>query len=154
MRIREPKNIRLYSSNTNTIYPETEIKGVDDSVYTVENSGKTFIISSIGDDSSVTVSYYEYRKYSLVIPEDEQISLQYLQISLDFEGGNWLFVSEVEVYHGEYVYKLTTILDICLNLNRHKEIKHYKGHIYIGCPKFSCSLVIHDFHFLSFFYCS
>jgi len=103
LRIREPKNIRLYSSNTNTLYPESEIKGVDDSVYTVENSGKTFIISSNGDGSSVTVSYYEYRKYSLVIPEDEQISLQYLRISLEFEGGNWLFVSEVEVYHGEYV---------------------------------------------------
>ena len=102
LRILRPKNIRLYASNTNSIYPEAEIRGVDDSVYTVVNSGRTITSSSTGeDDTSVTVSYYEYQKYTLLIPEDEQTCLKYLRISLDFEGGNWMFVNEVEVYHGE-----------------------------------------------------
>ena len=109
LRIREPKNIELYSSRINSIYPDTKIRGVGSSEFTVVNSGRTFIFSSNGgddDDTSVTVSYYEYRKYSLVIPEDEQISLRYLRISLDFEGRNWMFVNEVEVYHGEYEHNV------------------------------------------------
>ena len=96
--IREPHDIRLYSSNTNSIYPETEIRGVDSSD-TLVKSGSTILNSSNDDD--VTPSDYEYQKYTLTIPEDERILLQYLRISLEFEGDNWMFVNEIEVYHGE-----------------------------------------------------
>ena len=105
LRVREPKNIRLYSSNTNSIYPETEIRGVDSSD-TLVDSGRTILSISNGgddddDDDDVTASNYEYQKYTLTIPEDERILLQYLRISLDFEADNWMFINEVEVYHGE-----------------------------------------------------
>jgi len=110
LRVQAPSNIMLYSSSTNSIFPETEISGVDSSVFTVVNSDRTFISNSNGDDdddddddddNDVVARYYEYRKYTLTIPKDEQISSQYLRISLDFEADNWIFVNEVEVYHGE-----------------------------------------------------
>ena len=55
----------------------------------VINSGRT-----PGNDD------YEYRKCSLTIPEDRQVSLNYLRVSLEF--GilvDWIFISEIEVYH-------------------------------------------------------
>ena len=87
---REPRNIRLYPSTSNDIFPdEGEIRDVDENNYTVITSGTT----SENED-------YAYRKYDLIIPENRQVSLNYLRISLDFEGmNNWLFISEVEVYH-------------------------------------------------------
>ena len=107
LRIRAPRNIRLYLSSTNSVFPETEIRGVDSSVFTVLISDTTIIRNSNGDDDDdddaddAVARYYEYRKYTLTIPKDEQISSQYLRISLDFEVDNWIFVNEVEVYHGE-----------------------------------------------------
>ena len=86
---REPRNIRLYSSTLNDIFPDDgEIRDVDENNFMVTTSGRT----SENEE-------YEYRKYDLIIPENRQVSLNNLRISLDFEGMNWLFISEVEVYH-------------------------------------------------------
>jgi len=71
LRVQKPRNIKLFSSNTNSIYPETENRAVDSSV--LVNSGMTVV-----NTTSSTFSYYEYQKYTLAIPEDEQTSLQYL----------------------------------------------------------------------------
>ena len=107
LKVQKPRNVRLFSSNTNSIYPETEIRTVVSSV--LVNSGVTIVSttsSNGGDDDDnggprVTFSSYEYQKYTLAIPEDEQVSLQHLRISLEFDGDNWIFVNEVEVYYGE-----------------------------------------------------
>jgi len=111
LKVQKPRNVRLFSSNTNSIYPETEIRTVVSSV--LVNSGVTIVSttsSNGGDDDDddddnggprVTFSSYEYQKYTLAIPEDEQVSLKYLRISLEFEGDNWIFINEVEVYYGE-----------------------------------------------------
>ena len=88
LRAREPRAIRLYSSTTDSIFPNTEIRDVDDNNFVVTSSGRT----SANDD-------YEYRRYDLIIPENRQVSLNYLRMSLDFERGSWVFISEVEVYH-------------------------------------------------------
>ena len=85
---REPRAIRLYSSTTDSIFPDDEIRDVNDNSFTVIRSG----ITSENDE-------YEYRRYDLIIPQNRQVSLNYLRISLDFEGMNWMFISEVEVYH-------------------------------------------------------
>jgi len=113
LRIREPQNIRLHSSSANSIYPETEIRGVDSSVFTVVDSGTTIISRTSSDEEEedentpdITFSNYEYRKYSLTIPEVEQVSLQYLRISLDVN--NWLFVNEVQVYQGKDTLTINT----------------------------------------------
>ena len=87
LKVREPRAIRLYSSTTERIFPDDEIRDLDDSVFTI-NTGIT-----AQDDQ------YEYRRYNLIIPENRQVSLNYLRISLDFERGSWVFISEVEVYH-------------------------------------------------------
>ena len=108
LRIREPQRITLHSSSTNSIYPETEIRGVDSSVFTVVDSGRTLISRTSSDEeedentSDFRFSDYEYRNYSLTIPEVEQVSLQYLRISVDVD--SWLFVNEVQVYQGEHTY--------------------------------------------------
>ena len=106
LRMQAPQNIRLFLSNINSIFPEAEITGVDSSVFTVVNSGRTIISRRNGDDEDdddddVTTSYYEYRKYTLTIPENERNLSKYLRTSLDFEGDNWMFVNEVEIYRGE-----------------------------------------------------
>ena len=88
LRAREPRRIELFSSTTESIFPDDEIRGVDDDVYTVVRAGRT-----------VQNDEYEYRRYNLIIPENRQVALNYLRISLDFEGRNWVFISEVEVYH-------------------------------------------------------
>ena len=87
LRATEPQRIRLYSSSTESIFPDDEIRANDEIV--VINSGTT-----PGNDD------YEYRKCSLKIPEDRQVSLNYLRISLEFDPMvDWIFISEVEVYH-------------------------------------------------------
>ena len=73
VRVQEPKNIRLYSSNTNSIYPETETRGVDDSVFSITNSGRTITSSSTGgidNDDATDGSFYEIWKYTFIIPEN------------------------------------------------------------------------------------
>ena len=102
LRIQEPRSIRLYSSITNSVYPETEIRGVESPILTVVNSGITNISSTDRNGANTTSSNYEYQKYTMTIPENEWISLQYLRILLDINRhNNWLFVNEVEVYHGK-----------------------------------------------------
>ena len=87
LRATEPQRIRLYSSSTESIFPDDEIRANDEIV--VINSGTT-----PGNDD------YEYRKCSLTIPEDRQVSLHYLRITLEFDPMvNWIFISEVEVHH-------------------------------------------------------
>ena len=87
LRATEPQRITLYSSSTESIFPDDEIQANDEIVVT--NSGTT-----PGNDD------YEYRKCSLTIPEDRQVSLNYLRISLEFDlMVDWIFISEVEVYH-------------------------------------------------------
>ena len=91
LRVRSPKKIKLYSSTTDSIYPADEIKHVHDKRFTVVRSGKT------SNDY-----HYEYRRYDMMIPEISQVPLNYLRLSLDFEGVHrkyWLFISEVAVYH-------------------------------------------------------
>ena len=85
--VREPRNIRLYSSITESIFPDDEIRNVDENVDIIMNG----IIAN--NDR------YEYGRIDLIIPQSRQVSLKYLRISLDFEGTNWIFISEVEVYH-------------------------------------------------------
>ena len=88
LRAREPRRIELFSSTTESIFPDDDIRDVEDDVFTVERAGRT----AQNDE-------YEYRRYNLIIPENRQVALNYLRISLDFEGMNWMFISEVEVYH-------------------------------------------------------
>ena len=108
LRIQAPQNIRLFLSNINSVFPEAEITGVDSSVFTVVNSGRIIISrrnadddDDDDDDDDVTRSYFEYRKYTLTIPENERNLSKYLRTSLDFEGDNWIFINEVEIYHGK-----------------------------------------------------
>ena len=88
LRVREPRNIRLFSSTTEEIFPDDEIREIDDNEFTITKSGRT-----AQNDN------YEYRRYDLTIRENRQVTLNYLRISLDFEMMNWVFISEVEVYH-------------------------------------------------------
>ena len=88
LEVREPKNIKLYSSTTESIFPDDEIDGIDGNNDIVIRSGET----AENDD-------YKYRRFDLIIQEDRQVALNYLRISLDFEGHHWMFISEVEVYH-------------------------------------------------------
>ena len=109
LKVREPKKFRLFSSTVDSIYPTTKITGIDDSVFTVISSGTTTIRRINGDDdddddddgiNNINAAY-EYRKYDLEIPADRQTTLNFLRISMDFEGDNWIFISETEVYHIE-----------------------------------------------------
>ena len=86
--VREPRDIELYYSTTENIFPNNEIRDIDDNMFTIPTSGTT----ALNDD-------YEYRRYELVIPVNRQVALNYLRILLDFERGNWMFISEIEVYH-------------------------------------------------------
>jgi len=88
LRAREPRSVKLYSSTTERIFPRDEIRNVDDNDFTITNSGRT-----AQNDN------YEYRRYDLIIRENRQVALNYLRISVDFEMMNWVFISEVEVYH-------------------------------------------------------
>ena len=88
LRAREPRRIELFSSTTESIFPDDDIRDVEDDIFTVERAGRT-----------AQNNEYEYRRYNLIIPENRQVALNYLRISLDFEGRNWMFISEVEVYH-------------------------------------------------------
>ena len=83
-----PNRIRLYSSTTNSTNP-VEIQGVA-IISEVIKSGRTSQIDN-----------YEYRRYDAVIPEGQQVFLNELHISMEFGSGSpdWLFISEVEVYH-------------------------------------------------------
>jgi len=95
LRIQEPRSIRLYSSNTNSVYPETEIRGVESPILTVVNSGITNISSTDRNGANTTSSNFEYQKYTMTIPENEWIPLQYLRILLDInKHNNCLFVNE------------------------------------------------------------
>ena len=110
LKIREPKKFRLFSSTTESFYPMTEINNVDSSVFTVTSTGSTTLQRTNNgdndndDDDDIIYSKYEYRKYNLEIPEDRQIPLKSLRISMDFEGDNWIFISEVELYHTEILH--------------------------------------------------
>ena len=99
--VREPRNIRLYFSNTDSIFPEDEIQNVD------ENS------NVIKDGRTADDDQYEYGRFDLIIPQSPQVSLKYLRISLDFERMNWIFISEVEVYHMFEPCKLSVKVSEC-----------------------------------------
>ena len=82
-----PSRIRLYSSTTGSANSD-EIQGVDINSEVIR-SGRT---SQVDD--------YEYRRYDVIIPESQQVFLNNLSISMEFGSGHdWLFISEVEVYH-------------------------------------------------------
>ena len=104
LKVREPKNIRLYFSTTESTFPSIEIKKVD-TTFTVTSSGRITIQrmnngdDDDDDDNGVIYSTYEHGKYDLVIRNDQQTSLRSLRIEMDFEGDNWIFISEVEAYH-------------------------------------------------------
>ena len=105
LKVREPKNIRLFLSNMESTFPTIKIKA--DTDFTVTSSGRTTIQrmnngdNNDDDDNGVIHSTYEYGKYDLVIPNDQQTLLRSLRISMEFEGDNWIFISEVEAYHIE-----------------------------------------------------
>ncbi|XP_065917190.1 uncharacterized protein [Dysidea avara] len=86
LRAREPRDITLFSSTTESIYPEDEIQV--DKVITEISSGLT------AQDED-----YVYKKYEIRIPENRRVSMNYARLSMDFEGMNWMFISEIEVYH-------------------------------------------------------
>ena len=88
LRVTEPQRIRLYSSTTESIFPDDiDIRTNDDEV--VIRSGTT-----PGNDD------YEYIRQDLTISEDRQVTLNYLRISLGFDAlTDWVFISEIEVYH-------------------------------------------------------
>ena len=113
LKVREPKKFRLFSSTMDSVFPTTEIKGID-TVFTMTSSGSTTIRrmnnNDDDDDDGLTFSTYEYRKYNLIIPEDRQVSLNSLRISMDFEGDNWIFISEVEAFHIGRMSKFISIL--------------------------------------------
>ena len=97
LRVRSPKEIRLYSSITDnySIYPADEIQywyvNYNDNSFAVIRSGRT------SNDNE-----YEYRRYDMIIPEVSQAPSNSLRLSLDFKGflkKYWIFISEVEVYH-------------------------------------------------------
>ena len=136
LEVREPKKFRLFSSTAESVYPTAEIEGIADPVVTPLSTGSTNIrLSSGGGDdeddddnnnnNNIISSNYEYRKYNLSIPRNRQIPLNFLRISMDFEGNNWIFVSEVETYHIEQLSELI------IHLHRHMAI-------YKPCGKFLC----------------
>ena len=86
LRAREPFRIRLYSSSTESIFPndDDEIRANDNQV-TIE-SGTT----NQNED-------FEYIRCDLTIPEENQVPLNYLRI--EFRYFLWIFIAEVEVYH-------------------------------------------------------
>ena len=86
LRAREPREITLYSSTTESIYPDNEIRV--DEVITEISSG----ITADNDD-------YVYMRYEVQIPLNRRVPMNYARISLDFEAMNWIFISEIEVYH-------------------------------------------------------
>ena len=96
LRVREPKKIRLYYSTRESIFPDRhEIQGAfAENDFVVTGSGRT----SENDE-------YEYRRYDLIISENSRVSLNYLCI--EFEFNDWIFISEVEVYHLYEQCKLT-----------------------------------------------
>ena len=110
LKIREPKKFQLFTSTTETVYPVTEIVGVNDPEFTMLNTGSTIIRRRSGDDDdddddddndNTISSNYEYRKYDISIPSNRQIPLNFLRISMDFSSDNWIFISEVETYRIE-----------------------------------------------------
>ena len=117
LKVREPKKFRLFLSTMDSVFPTTEIQGID-TVFTMTSSGSTVIRrmnnndddDDDDDENGFTFSTYEYRKYDLIIPEDRQVSLNSLRISMDFEDDNWIFISEVEAYHTGRMSKFISIL--------------------------------------------
>ena len=89
LRATEPQRITLYSSTTESIFPDTEIRDTDDEVVVVK-SGTT----PENDD-------YMYKRHNITFREDRPPEpLNYLRISLEFDPMvDWIFISEVEVYH-------------------------------------------------------
>ena len=86
LRAREPREITLYSSTTENIYPENEIR-VDEMITEISSG-----ITADNDD-------YVYKRYEILIPLNRSVSMNYARISLGFDAMNWIFISEVEVYH-------------------------------------------------------
>ena len=87
LRATEPHRIRLYSSTTESIFPDDDIQNVNENAVTIE-SGTT------------SGNNYCYIRYDLTIPENSRIPLNYLRIEFDFDPMvDWIFISEVEVYH-------------------------------------------------------
>ena len=88
LRATEPNRIRLYSSTTERIFPDDEIREVNDITVIIE----TGTISGNND--------YNYIRYDLTIRENSRVPLNYLRIEFDFDAMvDWIFISEVEVYH-------------------------------------------------------
>ena len=86
LRAREPRGITLFLSTTESIYPEDEIQ-VEETITEISSG-----VTAQNDD-------YVYIKYQLTIPANERVPMNYARISMDFEGMNWIFISEIEVYH-------------------------------------------------------
>ena len=126
LKIREPKKFRLFSSTAESIYPTAEIEGIEDPAITVLRTGSTNIRLNSGggggdnndndNNGNYISSNYEYRKYNISIPRDGQIPLNFLRISMDFDGDNWIFASEVEAYHMGQLSKLLMSLHNCVRL--------------------------------------
>ena len=124
LKIREPKKFQLFSSTTETVYPVTEIMDVNDPEFTMPSTGRTIVRRSGDDDNDdddyddddIIYSNYEYRKYEISIPRDRQVPLNFLRISMDFKGDNWIFISEVEAYHMEQLSKSLVFLHNCARL--------------------------------------
>ena len=96
-----PKRIMLHSSSTCT---GSRILGVEVNSMT---------ISTYASEDFV----YRIQRYDVIIPEGSQVILNYLCISLQFNARhNWLYISEVEVYHMLESSKLLNLLQ-CITID-------------------------------------
>ena len=86
VRAHEPRSITLFSSTTESIYPEDEIQ-VDE------------MITEISSGISAQNGDYAYKKYEIQIPENRRVAMNYARISMEYEEMKWIFISEIEVYH-------------------------------------------------------
>ena len=78
LRARVPRTITLFSSTTESIYPQNEIH--INKVITEVSSGTTARSNEL----------YIYKKYEIQIPEDKWVAMNYARISFSFEGMNWI----------------------------------------------------------------
>ena len=57
------------------------------------------MITEISSGLTAQEEDYVYKKYEIQIPDNRRVSMSYARLSMDFEGMNWIFISEIEVYH-------------------------------------------------------
>ena len=103
LNVSNPSRIRLFSSNTTTIFPNKRIPSVDHDKDVVNKSGRT----SENDE-------YEYRRYDLKIPKQSQVPLNTLRVLLKVRQSSWMFISEVEVFYLTEQCKFVCLVELLM----------------------------------------